>query len=314
MISIHTSPPRPSPVTSKGPVQSGRLQERPVNPILRAASHQDAPAAGAICYAAFKSIAEQHRFPPDFPNEDVATGLIDQLVTRTDVHAVVAELDSRVVGSNFLWEDETVAGIGPITVDPALQNAGVGRRLMEAVIERAHRKGIASVRLVQAGYHLRSLSLYAKLGFEVREPLSVMQGPALGLSLDGRRVRPATTADTAAADQLYRKIHGHARARELRVAIEQGAAEVVERNGRLTGYATGIGFFGHAVAETNEDLQAMIGAARTFAGPGFLVPSRNTALLRWCLRHGLRIVQPMTLMTMGPYEEPKGAYLPSVLY
>ena len=34
----------------------------------------------------------------------------------------------------------------------------------------------------------------------------------------------------------------------------------------------------------------------------------------WCLDHGLRVVQLMTLMTMGLYNEPGGAYLPSVLY
>jgi hypothetical protein len=45
-----------------------------------------------------------------------------------------------------------------------------------------------------------------------------------------------------------------------------------------------------------------------------LVPTRNAALMRWCLQHGLRIVQPMSLMTMGPYAEPNGAYLPSVLH
>ncbi|MBX9778488.1 MAG: GNAT family N-acetyltransferase [Xanthobacteraceae bacterium] len=286
----------------------------PPNPILRPASRADAPRAGSICHAAFKSIADQHRFPPDFPTSDVAIDLVDHLVSRSDVDAIVAEVDGRVVGSNFLWADGSVAGVGPITVDPAVQNRRIGRRLMEAVIERAHRKGIASVRLVQAAYHLRSLSLYTQLGFEVREPLAVMQGPALNLAIDGRQVRTATAAHLDAADQLYRNIHGHARTRELRVAIEQGTATVVERDGRLTGYTTGVGFFGHAVGETNEDLQAMIGSARSFAGPGFLVPIRNAVLMRWCLQRGLRIVQPMTLMTMGPYQEPAAAFLPSVLY
>ena len=294
--------------------ESRPLHERRMNPIIRAGSQDDAPPAGSICYEAFKSIADQHRFPPDFPNRDVAIGLFNDLLSRADVHAVVAELDGRVVGSNFLWEEDSVAGVGPITVDPAVQNGRIGRRLMEAVIERADGRGIASVRLVQAAYHLRSLSLYAQLGFEVREPLAVMQGPALNLSIDGCHVRAATAADLAAADHLYRNIHGQARTRELRVAIEQRTAAVVERDGRLTGYTTGIGFFGHAVGETNEDLQAMIGSARSFAGPGFLLPSRNAELFRWCLKRGLRIVQPMTLMTMGPYEQPKAAFLPSVLY
>ena len=89
---------------------------------------------------------------------------------------------------------------------------------------------------------------------------------------------------------------------------------MVERDGRISGYATGIGFFGHAVGEGTEDLKALIGAAPAFPGPGFLLPTRNGALVRWCLENGLRVVQPMTLMSLGLYHEPTGAFLPSVLY
>jgi hypothetical protein len=75
-----------------------------------------------------------------------------------------------------------------------------------------------------------------------------------------------------------------------------------------------LAFFGHAVGETNPDLQAIIAAADGFGGPGILVPSRNAELFRWCLTNGLRVVQPMTLMSLGLYNEPKGAFLPSVTY
>jgi hypothetical protein len=75
-----------------------------------------------------------------------------------------------------------------------------------------------------------------------------------------------------------------------------------------------LGFFGHAVAETNLDLQALIASASSFAGPGIIVPTRNAQLFRWCLENGLRVVEPLTLMTIGLYNEPEGAYLPSILY
>jgi hypothetical protein len=68
------------------------------------------------------------------------------------------------------------------------------------------------------------------------------------------------------------------------------------------------------VAETNEDLQALIAAAPAFVGPGILVPTRNAALMRWCLNHGLRIQYPATLMSMGLYHPEQGAFLPSILY
>jgi hypothetical protein len=47
-----------------------------------------------------------------------------------------------------------------------------------------------------------------------------------------------------------------------------GTATVVEHEGRLTGYATLVGFVGHAVGESNADLKALIGGARVFVGPG----------------------------------------------
>jgi hypothetical protein len=142
----------------------------------------------------------------------------------------------------------------------------------------------------------------------------VPPGPALGLALPGRAVRPAAEGEIAACDALHFEVHGYARRRELLDAIGQGVATVVERDGRLTGYATGIGFFGHAVGEATEDLRALIGAAPSFPGPGFLLPTRDGELFRWCLAHGLRVVQPMTLMSLGLYNEPAGAFLPLVLY
>jgi predicted N-acetyltransferase YhbS len=281
---------------------------------LRSATPADAAAAGRICHDAFKAIAERHGFAPDFPSREVATGHLEGLVSRPDVHGVIAEADGRVAGSNFLWERDPVAGVGPITVDPALQDGAIGRALMGAVLERAREKRFRAVRLVQAAYHGRSLSLYTKLGFVPREPLAALQGNALRVRLAGHAVRAAREADLEAANAVCRRVHGHERAEELRQAIAQGAAAVVTRAGRITGYATEIGFFGHAVAETADDLKALIGAAPSFSGPGFLVPMRQAELFRWCLEQGLRVVQPMTLMSLGEYREPQGAFLPSVLY
>jgi hypothetical protein len=144
--------------------------------------------------------------------------------------------------------------------------------------------------------------------------MSVMQGPPLRLAIPGFTVRAATEADIDATTALCERVHGHSRAGEMRDALAHGEPRVVERNGRLTGYASGYGFFGHAVAESNDDLQALIGDAESIAGPGFIIPTRNADLFRWCLAHGLRVVMPLTLMTIGLYNEPRGAYLPSILY
>ena len=285
-----------------------------MNLTLRPGTVEDAQRCGAICHDAFKAIADQHNFPPDFPSPAAATELLAMLLAHPGFHAVVAESDGRVVGSNFLDERSTVAGVGPITVDPSVQDRAVGRRLMQHVLDRATRRGFPAVRLIQAAYHNRSLSLYARLGFVAREPLSTMQGAPLAVQVPGYTVRPATERDVDVCNQVCARVHGHDRRGELRDALQQGTANVVEHGARITGYTTSIAFFGHAVGETNEALKALIGAAPAFPGPGFLLPTRNAALFRWCLDHGLRVVQPMTLMTIGLYNEPAGAFLPSILY
>ncbi len=281
---------------------------------LRRAKVTDAAAAGEICYQAFKTIAEAHGFPPDCPSAEVGTVLLAGFLSHEQIFAVVAEVDGRIIGSNFLDERNAVSGVGPITIDPALQNDGAGHALMQAVMRRSQERGFPGIRLVQAGYHNRSLALYLKLGFQVREPLVCLQGRAAGKSTAGYPVRPATTQDLEACNRLCLRVHGHERSGELADAITQGTARVVERSGRVTGYATSIAYFGHAVAETNDDLKALIGAAESFPGPGFLAPTRNTELVRGCLSEGLRIVHTMTLMTIGLYNSPAGAWLPSIIY
>jgi GNAT superfamily N-acetyltransferase len=281
--------------------------------VVRTAVAEDSAVCGQICYDAFSAINAAHGFPCDFPGSDVTTELLAMMFSSPDFYCVVAESDGRILGSNALDERCVIRGIGPITIDPTAQNLRIGRKLMQAVIDRANQSGAAGMRLVQAAFHNRSLSLYTSLGFDVREPLSCMQGRTRGRSISGCAVRAAQPADQDACNVLSRQVHGFDRGVELRHAIQQGTAAVVKRGGRITGYTTDLALFGHSTAETNLDMQALIASAESFGGPGILVPSRNSGLLRWCLENGLRVVQPMTLMSTGLYNEPSGAWLPSVL-
>ena len=281
---------------------------------LRRATCEDADICGHICYEAFTAISKQHNFTPELPAAEAGVGLLGMLFSHPGFYCVVAESEGRIVGSNCLDERSAIPGVGPVTVAPDVQNRSIGRILMQAVIDRARERGFPGVRLLQAAYHNRSLSLYTKLGFDAREPMSVMQGPPLKQIVEGCAVRAATENDLNAANHVCHMVHGHSRSGELRDGISQGTALVVERHGRITGYASAFGYLGHAVGEANLDLQALIAAADGFGWPGIIVPTRNSKLFRWCLESGLRVVHPMTLMTIGLYNEPVGAYLPSVLY
>jgi GNAT superfamily N-acetyltransferase len=280
----------------------------------RRATPDDAAICSQICYDAFSRISAEHNFPCDLPSAEATVGFMTMMFGATGFYGVVAELDGRIVGSNVLDERSIIAGVGPITVDPTVQNAGIGRRLMQDVLERAGRQQAAGVRLVQAAFHNRSLSLYASLGFDVREPLSCIQGNPRRHTVAGCEVRPAAPADLDACNALAHRVHGFDRGASLAHAIEHGTPLVVERGGRITGYSNHLGFFGHTTCESNQDLQALLASVDSYGGPGILLPSRNTEMLRWCLAQGLRVTQPMTLMSVGLYNEPHGAWLPSITF
>ncbi|MGA3169818.1 MAG: GNAT family N-acetyltransferase [Chthoniobacteraceae bacterium] len=280
--------------------------------LLRPPAEADVTECGRICYEAFSAIAITHGFPVDWRTEEMAVQVIQARLAHRQTYGVVAEVDGRIAGSAFLKEYRPVGAIGPVTVTPRLQGGEVGRLMMEHLLERARVKGLEGTRLVQAAYNTHSLALYTKLGFEMRELLACLHGDPIAMGLPGCRVTIGKETDVAECNELCRRLHGYARTEDLDEAMRLRTLTVVERQGRVRGYSTGIHFRGHTVAETNEDAKALIAAAEDLPDPGLLMPARNGELLRWALEKGLRITQPLTLMTQGFYREPAGAFLPSI--
>jgi GNAT superfamily N-acetyltransferase len=285
---------------------------------LRDIEPADGDDVARIVYEAFAGIHDHHRFERDFPTLEAAVELITNFIAHPSIYGVVAELEGRVVGSNFLDERGPVRGVGPITVDPAAQGHGVGRELMQAVLDRS--ADALGVRLLQDSFNTGSLSLYASLGFDVAEPVALMSGRPRGDVLEGIEVRPLREGDLAAAEELHVRVHGFERTAELRDALAAPpfSPTIALREGRLVAYAATLTFFpaAQAIAETEDDMAALVaGTLATTDQPGsFLLPTRQAELFRWCLAQGLRVVKPMTYMTIGHYESPAGSWIPSVLY
>ena len=282
---------------------------------LREARPEDLEACAQICFDAFGGIHDHHRFPRDFPALEAATAMLGAWIHHPAVWGVVAEVDGRIVGSNFLDERDPIRGVGPITIAPDGQNAGVGRRLMEAVLERG--EGAPGIRLAQDGFHMRSLALYSSLGFDVTEACVVMSGSPRGGPVDGVEVRPVAEDDLAECEALCQEVHGFERTGALRDAIQGSTPFAAVRDGRIVAYATAVTFWpmAYGVARTEEDMQALLlgGAAAAGEPISLLVPLRS-GLLSWGRDRGLRALKPMNLMSRGEYREPRGAWFPSVLY
>jgi predicted N-acetyltransferase YhbS len=281
---------------------------------LREARTEDIPVCSEICSEAFTAISKKHGFPSDVPNAEVGAMMLTPMTEHPGFYGVVGELEGKVVGSNFLDERGEIVGLGPITVSVAGQNSGVGRLLMQHCLDRCEARQVQGVRLLQAAYHNRSLALYTRLGFDVQDVLSTLQGPAINRQIEGHVVRQMAPKDLSACCALYDRAHGHGRRNELDDAIQAGTATLVEQQGSVRGYFSSFGIGGFAVAETNEAIKALLGHASEFSGAGVLVPSGNGELMRWCMENGLKVVEQMTIMTKGFYQRPALPYLPSIFY
>ncbi|MEA2834363.1 MAG: hypothetical protein QOG66_2565, partial [Methylobacteriaceae bacterium] len=254
------------------------MAEGPV--LVRPIQPEDAEQCGMIAYEAHSSVAAAHNFPSEHPSAQFSVGMIGAKTKDTNATGFLAELEGRILGSVFLntFPPAPVAAIGPMTVAPQAKGDRVGRTLMQAALDEATARKIEQVRLVQSPSHLRSLALYAKFGFDIREPLLMMQGKPTAASSGDHIARAAEQAHIAACEQLCTAIHGFARSAELRGGIDQHVASVVMHRDRIVGYSTGLGFRGHSVAETTEALKALIAGASQLPGPGFFVPVRNGEL------------------------------------
>jgi predicted N-acetyltransferase YhbS len=304
-----------TPITA-GTAQLSGAPDRAVE--LRPIEPDDRDEAARIVYEAFAGIHDRHRFARDFPTLEAALELTTNFIAHPSIYGVVAEIDGRVVGSNFVDERGPVRGVGPITVDPAAQRRGVGRALMQAALDRG--AGAIGIRLLQDAFNTGSLSLYASLGFDVAEPVALMSGRPRSAGAERIKVRPLEQCDLGECEELHRRVHGFERTAELEdaLAVPGFSPTVATRDGRIVAYAATLSFFpaAHAVAESEADMAGLIAGTLAAADePGsFLLPTRQAELFRWSLREGLRVVKPMTYMTVGRYETPAGSWIPTVLY
>ena len=279
---------------------------------LRQARADDVPELGRICYEAFKDISERHGFPTDFPTVEFAQQVVGMLTAQEDVYGAGAFSGGAAKGSSFIEMWDEVAGIGPVSIDVNAQGEGLGRKTMEHVIAHGRAQGFEMIRLVQDSFNMRSLALYASLGFDVKEPLSFLA--LSNANTPDPNVRLATPDDLGAMDELCRSIYRISRRNECESVMRLDfPAFVLDRNG-IRGYLIGTAI-GHGVAESAADMATLVdGLGALVPDAHTLLPLRNGELYRKALAAGHRNQKVMNLMALGPYDEPMGTFCPSVLF
>jgi ribosomal protein S18 acetylase RimI-like enzyme len=290
---------------------------------IRPAEPRDVERAGDVNFLAFYQTALSHGVPPVVTTPGESRRYIRYLLDFDPFGGVVAEEDGDLVAVAWLHARGAVATIGPLAVDPRVQGRGIGRRVLERLIEVAG-KGVPQIRLVQESYNVASLGLYLRAGFRVVTPLLDLQLPAGSPGVSprvppGLAIRPASTEDRTRLVARDARAFGATRAQSVDLYLGRGRVMVVEEGQSLTGYAMGMGFeatafLGSASADDPDVLLALLGTvASDLAAHGHavrtLVPATDRRLVDGLLGLGFRVFRACQYMVRGGGTAPPPNYV-----
>jgi predicted N-acetyltransferase YhbS len=160
--------------------------------------------------------------------------------------AFAAEINNEVVGSNFVTNWGSVGFFGPLTIRPDLWDRGVGKRLMEPVMECFDKWQTKHAGLFTFAHSQKHIGLYQRFGFYPRFLTAIMSKP---VGATGRASTWTKFSDTPANEQaaivdacreLTEAIYeGLDVGREIRAVAEQklGDTVLLWTGSRLTGLA-----------------------------------------------------------------------------
>ncbi|MBT3603306.1 MAG: GNAT family N-acetyltransferase [Candidatus Latescibacteria bacterium] len=276
---------------------------------LRPAVEKDIEACAKAMYTAFITVDKQHGFPSYFTDFNHAKDAAKSLITNPHGYGIVATENNRVIASAFINEKRPTRAIGPVSVHPDFQGKGIGRKLMENLLERA--QDAPSIRLTQDAFNTTSLSLYTSFGFALVESLVWIEGKFKNTPTNVPVIHPIQEENRNGCIELCQNVAGiH------RVPDNLTDTHCRIQNEHITAYTVGLSTDGYTFAETENEMRAlMLGmAAQKMGTLSCLMPTQYTDLLLWCLSEGFKIKKPLNLMVKGAYQKPNGFYFPNLLY
>jgi len=274
----------------------------------------------AVITRAFNTVNARYGYPSEFSEPSVSALMSRYYLSQDPEGCLVAERDGSICGSVFGRRRGDHVSVGPVSVDPACQAIGVGRRMMQALFDLY--PDAASFRLTQAAFNKESFSLYSKTGFIAAEPLLRLERPPAPVTPeeDEPHVRVVTAENAPLVADLDRRLTGTERERELPTHFGMGRVYVYGGDTGIQGYLAtmptpGPTFLGPAVAHSEAQLGALIRAALRAAGSrpsGLHLPARFASTIDECYRLGFRLFSLETFMVRGQWQTPEAFFLHSV--
>jgi predicted GNAT family acetyltransferase len=148
----------------------------------------------------------------------------------------VAEDNGTVIGTALCWKFGADRGtLGLVIVSPDEQGRGIGRKLMELILEELGER-VTFLHATVAGK-----PLYEKLGFvtcgELTQHQCTVSGVAAVAPPPGEHLRPATPADTPRLIELASRASGFDRGTTIPALLEFAQGVVLERDGEVLGFS-----------------------------------------------------------------------------
>jgi len=265
--------------------------------IVRPLTEADLPEADRICRLAFGTYVGSSEPETFFGDSD----MVGTRWRAGPSSVLAAEIDGKLVGSNFVTRWGSVAFFGPLTVDPAYWDRRVAQRLLEPTMAMIDAWGLRFAGLFTFAASAKHVGLYQKYGFWPRFLTAIMSRPvgppppaAPGTLMSGLAATDRNAALAAARELTCAVYPGLDVSREITAVLDQGIGDVV-----LTGDGAGA-LDGVAVCHIGAGSEAgggtcyvKFGAARP--GPG--ADARFTALLDAC--HQLAAARGATTLAAG---------------
>ena len=198
--------------------------------ILRPLYESDITEHADLLYSSFNNWYWKHGWGKDyFGCQPQETSIFYDIYNDLSPGHSIAAFDkntNRMMGSCFYHPREHHVSLGIMSVHPNYGGQGVGRQLVNYILDYTRDNDYKSCRLVSSAINMDSFSLYNRAGFIPRVTYHdmVITVPETGLgdvNVTGEdRVREATLDDITAMGELEMEISGIKREIDYRYAIE----------------------------------------------------------------------------------------------
>ncbi|MDX5376616.1 MAG: GNAT family N-acetyltransferase [Halomonas sp.] len=222
----------------------------------------------------------------------------------------VAERSGEVIGTAMCWSHGSdYATLGMIIVSPEAQGKGIGRVLMESILD------LIGDRHTLLFATPEGQPLYERLGFEaigtVHQHRGTVVKPTVVAPPPGERIRPMGMNDRARVFELAAAGTGMPRASVLNELLQAADGVVLDNQGELTGFALmrrfGHGYvIGPVVASSPERAKAMISDWVGARADSFIrIDVHDSGQLSpWLQELGLPRAESVVAMVKGVAPEP----------